>query len=89
MRRGRCAMFVACGVVSFSGSVFAATPAPSFNTSTSTAKITHYVVQNNAGAFADKNVNPPPLSGSMPVPGSYQYSKTLDLNGGSSSATRR
>src|SRR5581483_8369206 len=43
--------------------------------------------QDNPAAYSTKNVNPPPVSGSMPVPGSYQYSKELDLNGGSSSAS--
>jgi autotransporter-associated beta strand protein len=59
----------------------------SFDSADSTVKITHYAEVNNASAFGSKNVAPPPLSGSMPVPGSYQYSKVLNLNGGSSSAS--
>ena len=59
----------------------------SYDSADSSVKITHYAERDNPGAFGSKNVVPPPASGSMPIPGSYQYSKTLNLNGGSSSAS--
>src|SRR5438067_13650119 len=83
-RRGHCAVLAACATPFIVGRALGGID---FDEISSSVKITHYAEQDNSGTFGTKNVVPPPLSGSMPVPGSYQYSKTLNLNGGSSSAS--
>ena len=76
-----------CGLCCASFCEHCARAGVSFDTVDSSVKITHYALVNNASAFGSKNVSPPPLSGSLPTPGTYQYSKVLSLNGGSSSAS--
>src|SRR5436190_24009773 len=81
-RRGQCAVMAACASALFTGTSHAGI---SFD-STSNVKIAHYAEENNAGTSGIVNLVPP-ASGSMPTPSSYQYKKTLNLNGGSSASS--
>src|SRR5690349_12608387 len=86
-RRGHCAVMARC-IVTLCASAFFASASNAGITfdSTSNVKIAHYAEENNAGTSGIINLVPP-SSGSMPTPSSYQYKKTLTLNGGSSSAS--
>src|SRR5947199_4950552 len=81
-RRGQCAVMALCASAFF---ITASHAGISFDT-TSNVKIAHYAEENNAGTSGIVNLVPP-SSGSMPTPSTYQYKKTLNLNGGSSAAS--
>src|SRR5437763_9430943 len=87
-RRGQCAVMARCMLMALCAAAFFGSTSHagiSFD-STSNVKIAHYAEENNAGTSGIVNLVPP-SSGSMPTPSSYQYKKTLNLNGGSSAAS--
>src|SRR3954462_3431059 len=81
-RRGKCAVIALCA----SALLISTSHAGISFDGTSNVKIAHYAEENNAGTSGIVNLVPP-SSGSMPTPSTYQYKKTLNLNGGSSAAS--